>query len=77
MGNKVGIYSSVSHGCCVSSQRPIPSWPMTADQKAQLAPDQLAQDQLVQKKKKKTLSAGCVFKRTCVCVHLEGLTVEM
>lgn len=37
VGNKVGIYFSVSRSCCVSSQRPMPSWPTLLIKKPLLA----------------------------------------
>ncbi len=37
VGNKVGIYFSVSRGRCVSSQRPMPSWPAPLIKKPLLA----------------------------------------
>lgn len=46
--NKVGIcfFSTVSRGCCVSSRRPVPTWPHAADQKPLLASGQLVRQPL-------------------------------
>lgn len=64
--NKVGIcfFSTVSRGRCVSSRRPVPTWPHAADQKPLLA-----SGQLVRRPLPIVCVCVCVSSLWSVCVH--------